>query len=294
MLAIDGGESRTGDGASRRSFLRVGTLGLGGLTLSDLLRLRARASASGRGREDTAIIQVFLGGGPQPHRYLRPEARRARGVPGRIPADPDERPRHRDLRAVPAPGAGHGQTGDRPEPAPHVGRPRRGAHWVMTGFASAEPNPRGNDRPSVGSIAARVRGAGRPGMPAYVAIPHAPPFGQAAYLGPGFNPFPIDGDLLGRAQGSQPRPARRPDSRPTRRPPRPACPTRSTRASPRCLGDDGGPGPVHRRGIRDDHRPGGSQGVRPLGRRPARRATATAGPGSARRACWPAGWSRRA
>ena len=191
MLAIDGGESRTGDGASRRSFLRVGTLGLGGLTLSDLLRLRARASASGRGREDTAIIQVFLGGGPSHiDTYdLKPDAPgefrgEFRPIPTNVPgiAICELFPRQARVmdklaivRSLHHTSADHGA----------------GAHWVMTGFASAEPNPRGNDRPSVGSIAARVRGAGRPGMPAYVAIPHAPPFGQAAYLGPGFNPFPV-------------------------------------------------------------------------------------------------------
>src|SRR4051794_28519839 len=45
---------------TRRGFLRVGTLGLVGLTLADVLRLRA-SGAEGTG---TAVIQVFLGGGP--------------------------------------------------------------------------------------------------------------------------------------------------------------------------------------------------------------------------------------
>ena len=34
---------RTCDGISRRSFLRVGTLALGGVTLADMLRLQAAA-----------------------------------------------------------------------------------------------------------------------------------------------------------------------------------------------------------------------------------------------------------
>ena len=34
------------DGLSRRDFLRAGTLALGGLTLADVLRLRAQAAAS--------------------------------------------------------------------------------------------------------------------------------------------------------------------------------------------------------------------------------------------------------
>jgi hypothetical protein len=69
-----------------------------------------------------------------------------------------------------------------------------GTHWVMTGFASIDPTPRGNARPSVGSIVARTVGGPRPGVPSYVGIPEAPAFGQGAYLGPGFNPFSLGGD----------------------------------------------------------------------------------------------------
>jgi hypothetical protein len=36
------------DGGTRRDFLKAGVLGMGGLALSDLLRLRAQASEQGR------------------------------------------------------------------------------------------------------------------------------------------------------------------------------------------------------------------------------------------------------
>ena len=46
------------DGVSRRSFLRAGGLALGGLALSDFLRLKAQgAVASGRGK---SIIMICL------------------------------------------------------------------------------------------------------------------------------------------------------------------------------------------------------------------------------------------
>lgn len=47
--------------ASRRDFLRVGALGLGGLTVADLLRSRARA---GETRRHKSVIFVYLFGGP--------------------------------------------------------------------------------------------------------------------------------------------------------------------------------------------------------------------------------------
>lgn len=51
---------------SRRSFLRVGGLGLGGLTLPQLLQAEA---AQGHGKSNKAIILVYLPGGP-PHQDM--------------------------------------------------------------------------------------------------------------------------------------------------------------------------------------------------------------------------------
>src|SRR5712671_4634050 len=52
----------TCDGASRRDFLKVGSAGLLGLGLSDLLRAQAKADAPPR-RVDS-VIQIWLAGGP--------------------------------------------------------------------------------------------------------------------------------------------------------------------------------------------------------------------------------------
>jgi hypothetical protein len=61
VISIWGRGSRYCDGVNRREFLRVGALGLGGLTLADLLRHAARAGSAARPK---SVIYVVLGGGP--------------------------------------------------------------------------------------------------------------------------------------------------------------------------------------------------------------------------------------
>src|SRR5258708_3275412 len=61
MLTIYGPQQRFCDGISRRNFLKIGALGLGGLTLPQLLQAEAQ---SGVRRSHKAVIMIFLPGGP--------------------------------------------------------------------------------------------------------------------------------------------------------------------------------------------------------------------------------------
>jgi len=61
MLTFWGTKQSLCDRVSRRDFLRVGALGLTGLTLADVLRLRAETGATGKPR---AVIMICLAGGP--------------------------------------------------------------------------------------------------------------------------------------------------------------------------------------------------------------------------------------
>src|SRR3954454_872323 len=73
MLSIRGSSYRHCDGVSRRGFLRIGGLALGGLSLPQLLRAEAQAGVH---RSHKAVIMVFLSGGP-PHQDmvdLKPDA----------------------------------------------------------------------------------------------------------------------------------------------------------------------------------------------------------------------------
>src|SRR5262245_39251522 len=63
MLDFIGQGNLTCDGVSRRTFLRVGTLALGGLTLPGLLKLRAAGGQSAAGAKKSVIL-IWQAGGP--------------------------------------------------------------------------------------------------------------------------------------------------------------------------------------------------------------------------------------
>jgi hypothetical protein len=188
MLHVSGHRYRCCDGVSRRGFLKVGFLGLAGLTLGDHLRLKAAAAAAGKPTKETAVILLWLGGGPSHlDMYdLKPEApvefrgefkeidTNVRGI--RIGEHLPLEAKHMDkmsiVRSVTHTNAGHGM----------------GTHWMLTGYVpTIEIND--NLNPSCGSVVAKMRGANAPRLPAYVCLPNPPPSANAAYLGASYNPF---------------------------------------------------------------------------------------------------------
>ena len=73
MLTLLGDKQRFCDGVTRRDFLKIGGLALGGLSLTDLLAAEARAGVRSSHK---AVIMVYLPGGP-PHLDMvdmKPEA----------------------------------------------------------------------------------------------------------------------------------------------------------------------------------------------------------------------------
>src|SRR5262245_12959005 len=61
MLKILGSKQRFCDGVSRRNFLKIGALGLGGLSLPQLLRAESQSALR---QSHKAVIMIFLPGGP--------------------------------------------------------------------------------------------------------------------------------------------------------------------------------------------------------------------------------------
>lgn len=193
MIELIGRGNRYCDGVSRRSMLKIGALSAMGLTLPDLLRLREAQAAEKPVAKDTAAILIWLGGG-QSHldMYdLKPDApAEFRGdfkpistsvsgvqISEHLPLQAKMWDKISVVRSVTHTNAGHGM----------------GSHWMMTGY---EPSSEivNNRNPSVGSVVARMRGANRAGLPAYVTVPNNPPVAAAAYLGAAYNPFAAGGD----------------------------------------------------------------------------------------------------
>jgi hypothetical protein len=173
--------------------LKVGVLGLSGLTLADSLRLKAAAGAAAASRKDTAVILLWMGGGPSHiDTYdLKPDAPVefrgefkpiATNVPGiaigeHLPLQAHCMDKLAIVRSAAHTNAGHGM----------------GTHWMMTGYVpTIEIND--NLNPSLGSVAAKMRGANVPGVPPYVCLPNKGPCSNAAYLGVSYNPFALSAD----------------------------------------------------------------------------------------------------
>jgi len=201
MLRIPGESARDCDGLTRRSFLQVGTLGLGGLALPEFFRLQAQAAGRGPGAQRSVIL-IWLSGGPGHMETWDPKPDAASGFRGPLGAIgtslpgvhlgelmPEQAKRMEHLAILRT--VNHG-TGD------HT----KGNHWMLTGYEGPAFNAPDNTvqrRPSIGSAVARLKAAGRPGMPSYVAVPNLRGgtdnlFHYAAYLGGGSNPFVIESD----------------------------------------------------------------------------------------------------
>jgi hypothetical protein len=206
MLTIGtSARSRNCEGATRRDFLRIGSLGIGGLALPDLLRARAQAATLSGGQsagglssaptKDTSVVLLWLSGGPThvetfdpkmtaPSEYRSTVGAIETSIPGvqiggLLPGIAKHADKMAFVRSFAHRNSGHGG----------------GTHFVMTGYDN-----RGSDqgmpsnKPSYGSITAKYRGASnaRTGVPTYVRLSGINADGPA-FLGKANAPFETSG-----------------------------------------------------------------------------------------------------
>lgn len=180
------------DGRSRRDFLKIGALGTTGVMLPDLLRARATANSTSR---NTSVVWLWLGGGPthvetfDPKMSAPSEYRSVTGavntnVPGiDLGGNFTQMAKVADkmafVRSFAHRNSGHGG----------------GTHWLMTGydFAAADNGAPAN-KPGIGSIVSRYRGANNPstGLPTYVRSGGILGDGPT-WLGAPYAPFDVQG-----------------------------------------------------------------------------------------------------
>jgi hypothetical protein len=202
MFRLDLGSSgRYCDGLNRRSFLQLGVAGMASVGLPGLLRARSASAATASARKDTAVILLWLDGGPgHMDMYdMKPDApAEYRGlwkpirtkVPGfdvteLFPKQATITDKFSMVRSL------HHDTGD------HFA----GGHRMLTtkdmGVSGA--NNLGKF-PGIGAVVERELGPRRRGMPGYVGLPYAssiglrPGYFGAHFLGSQYNPYETGGD----------------------------------------------------------------------------------------------------
>ena len=173
----------------RREFLRAGLAGLTGLTLPDLLALRARADTTG---ERTALLVVWLQGGAshlEPYDPKPDAPAEVRGPFGGI-ATKAEGVRISEL--LPR----HAAVADRfaiLRSLAHTGFcHQQGNQQMFTGHPELVLRLK-PDHPDLFCVANKERAHPGRRLPAYVGVNPIPYLGPA-YLGPAFEPFAVLGD----------------------------------------------------------------------------------------------------
>lgn len=199
MLAFQPEDGRCCQGVSRRAVLRAGALGLGGLTLADLMRARGMGAPVGA-RDDLSVILVWLDGGPPQHETYDPKPEAAAEIRGPLKAIETKVPGIQVSELLPE----HARMMDRMAVlrSVHHGNDDHfaAAHWMLTGYLGSNAVNMAPQNPSMGSVIAKLRGSRAAGIPPYVGLPNthsvglAPGYHGAAYLGRAYNPFSADGD----------------------------------------------------------------------------------------------------
>jgi len=194
MLTISG-SSGQGQPLHRRGFLRIGSLGLGGLLCPALLS----SVQAAKPKNDHAVILFWMAGGPSHiDTYdMKPDA--PAEVRGPFQSLPTTLPGWRVNELMPR----HAQI------AKHVSIVRSlhhtlsvhddGSHWVQTGYPLLNARQQGQKYPAQGAVVSRHFGPSERGVPPYVCIPesYSSPKGfyqKASFLGGRYDPVSAGGD----------------------------------------------------------------------------------------------------
>jgi hypothetical protein len=185
-------------GLSRRDFLRTGTLGATGLTLSNLLRARAAGASPEVAVTDTTVIWLFLAGGPSHFETFDPKPGNSAPhtsvvgatktnvigthIGGLFPKLAQYADKFSIIRSFTHTAADHAAA----------------THWLSSGKDHPPAaNGAAQVHPGIGSMLAKFRGPNHvtTGLPTYVATDRLYADGPA-WLGAAYGPFDPRGNAL--------------------------------------------------------------------------------------------------
>jgi uncharacterized protein (DUF1501 family) len=184
------------DRKSRRRFLDASLLAGGaGLSLSNLVRLQAESEAAEASAKDTAVIQIWLGGGPSQFETFDPKPDAPVEFRGPYGAISTRLPSVLACEKLPL----TAQVLDRAAVVRTVTHTTNGhfvgAHWLSSGYPGTSNQ---TSHPSSGALASKFRGPVTPGLPAYVLLsedqtrnPEIGSVMSSAYLGSSHEPFTL-------------------------------------------------------------------------------------------------------
>ena len=196
MLTIYGQGRRMCDGMSRRNFIQIGALGMGGLTMPQLLQAEKQ---SGLGRSDKAIIMIYMPGGP-PHQdmyEIKPDA--PSEIRGEFQAIKTNVPGIHICEHLPR----LARTMDKLVLVRTVvgAENSHSSYQCMSGRISGRRgNPPPGGWPELGSVLSKLKGPTDPAIPPYVNLSHKSRhseynFGRPSFLGVAHTPFKPQGDI---------------------------------------------------------------------------------------------------
>jgi hypothetical protein len=186
------------DGLSRRDFLRIGALGVGGLTLADLLRLRAQGNPTGD-QPHKAVIMILLRGGPSHIDTFDPKPDAPQDIRGPFKPIATNVPGIQVSELLPL----QAKIMDRLAIVrnmrfgidAHNGIELLTGHAVAAGSAAIQAVT--GQKPAFGSVVSRVRPIWRNNMPPYVSLLEGIQRSEApedpGWLGTAHRPFYFDG-----------------------------------------------------------------------------------------------------
>jgi uncharacterized protein (DUF1501 family) len=203
MIEIRGGRHRFCDGITRREFVKVGALGVGGITLPGLLQARAAQAAAPQAK---SVLLLWMGGGASHFETFDPKPDAAEAYRGPSRAIPTNVPGIQVHEWLPQ----MAKLADKYAIVRSIAHKENGHtaadHWMQTGYAYGPVDSQGNPAqaaPFFGTVLAKELGS-RNGLPTNISIKSYGTYGIGGFnyvyydkperLGPAYAPLRMTGN----------------------------------------------------------------------------------------------------